>query len=289
MKLPETLLKSVAFLGSTTTDEAGSADHRMEGTGFFVALPARHGLNAHVYFVTALHVIETLKALPEPFWIRVNTKSGSSVAVPVEAWIVPEVAQGEHIDLAVIPIQLLPDWDVVAVDFAMLLTEDMIRVNSVGLGDEVSIVGVFSTLPGSKRNTPMVRTGNVALFPEDKLHITGKGRCEVYLIEARSLGGLSGSPVFVAETRTVDIQGGFAKVTGPLHLLGMATLHWEIDPAKRNNVLIEPLEEGKGINIGIAIVVPARRIADLLMEPELVAGRAEKDDRWPGPTVVIND
>ena len=66
-----------------------------------------------------------------------------------------------------------------------------------------------------------------------------------YLIEARSIGGLSGSPVFVRETVIYDDatltyakgskkEKGVAYLTGQFHFLGLIHGHWEIDPDDKN-------------------------------------------------------
>jgi hypothetical protein len=61
-------------------------------------------------------------------------------------------------------------------------------------------------MTGRKRNIPIVRTGNISMIPSEKVPGIQIRRgesveSEVYLIEARSVGGLSGSPVFIRGIR----------------------------------------------------------------------------------------
>jgi hypothetical protein len=50
---------------------------------------------------------------------------------------------------------------------------------------------------GRQRNIPIVRIGNVASMPHEPVATKNRGAIEAYLVEARSVGGLSGSPVLV--------------------------------------------------------------------------------------------
>jgi hypothetical protein len=62
---------------------------------------------------------------------------------------------------------------------------------------------------GSTRNIPIVRTGVIAAMPAIDEPFVRKGEeYHAYLAEMRSIGGLSGSPVFVFldRTRTVDAR-----------------------------------------------------------------------------------
>ena len=65
------------------------------------------------------------------------------------------------------------------------------------MGDEVFVVGLFRHRHGTQRNIPIVRVGNLAALTEEKVATNDFGLVDAYLIEARSIGGLSGSPVFL--------------------------------------------------------------------------------------------
>ncbi len=70
-------------------------------------------------------------------------------------------------------------------------------INDLGLGDEVFLTGLFHSHHGRQRNIPIVRAGNIAAMPEEKIHTDKFGFIDAYLVEARSIGGISGSPVFI--------------------------------------------------------------------------------------------
>ena len=108
--------------------------------------------------------------------------------------------------------------------------------------------------------------GNIAMMP-DELVPTKIGNIEAYLIEARSIGGLSGSPAFVRETSHIGL--------GPVYLFGLMHGHWDIPPESKND--IDYIESNKTVNLGIAIVVPAKKILEVLNQPRLLDMRRQGD------------
>ena len=62
-------------------------------------------------------------------------------------------------------------------------------------------------------------------------------------------------------------------------LLGLAQGHWEIDPKDRQNVSIGSSAE-ESINLGIALVVPAYIIREVLEQDALATQRNERDEEW---------
>ena len=119
----------------------------------------------------------------------------------------------------------------------------------------------------------------------------GDGVCDIeaYLAEVRSVGGLSGSPVFVRTSVGVDYdvhgRSGARRIArvhlqGDYFFLGLMHGHWEIPSGKRNSVQLPSAKKGEdSINLGIAIVIPAKKILEVLNQPELVERRmqAEKE------------
>ena len=71
------------------------------------------------------------------------------------------------------------------------------------------------------------------MLPTEKVPAKNFNPMEVYLAEGRSIGGLSGSPVFIRQTVNLMLKGEdgddipFAGL-GQLYLLGMMHGHWEL-------------------------------------------------------------
>ncbi len=88
---------------------------------------------------------------------------------------------------------------------SLFATDEIIKDQNIGLGDEVFITGLFGYVAGSQKNIPIVRVGNIAMMPDEKVPTEGEPM-EAYLIEARSMGGLSGSPVSESGRGRKEIQ-----------------------------------------------------------------------------------
>jgi hypothetical protein len=200
--VPEPLLKCVVFLGYR--DAAGN--DRFMGTGFWVSRPRSEEFPNRfraTYLVTAAHVIDDIKKKvgeTGAVQFRVNLKSGGQTweRAPICSWR-SHVDPGA--DLAVFKIQLNEDlWDHFAWPEDSFVSEESAALDGgrrIEHGDEVSIAGLFSSHAGNLRNIPIVRTGHVAALPDEPVcNRDGHLMEGVYLVECRSIGGLSGSPVF---------------------------------------------------------------------------------------------
>ena len=112
---------------------------------------------------------------------------------------------------------------------------------------------------------------------------TELGFTEMYLVEARSIGGMSGSPVFVRPTygQKIRREDGelvtqFSVGTGET-LLGMAQGHWAIREEEINKPSFTH-DNKRGVNYGVALVVPAFKIYETIFQPFLVGMRQELEE-----------
>ena len=185
----------------------------------------------------------------------------------------------DSVDVAVLPLESpnMGLYDIAFVPEAIFATEKRIAEYNIGLGDELIIVGLFTRFFGLTHVIPIVRTGNIAMMPRDRVPVKDFGEMEAYLAEGRSIGGLSGSPVFVRNT--VKTEMGSTK--GPLylhglgdgHLLGLAHGHWDLP------VSFSAAEQAEAVNMGVSIIVPAKKILEVLYHPELDAMRKERYEK----------
>jgi hypothetical protein len=187
-----------------------------------------------------------------------------------------------------------PGLDVRVIPTTMFLTEENVKSGTVGPGDEVFITGLFTHYAGIDKNAPIVRSGNVAMLPmgDEKID-TNLGPMDAYMIEARSIGGISGSPVFVRETIQIPIatDGGKEKIIsspGSVFLLGLIHGHWDIPPEKKNDMHYAEAIGGK-VNLGIAIVVPAKKILEVINQEELMDARRDFAERKKNKTLSKMD
>lgn len=194
MIVPDAVRKCVAFLGFQRYNEG---KFQMLGTAFFLGRVNEAGNLKAVYAVTAKHVIENFKCKSElPIWFRINTKSNQATwfEFPIENWFFHPT--DSSIDVAICQVNIPEDFDCMIVPYWLCITDKIMQENEVGLGDEVFITGLFCHHYGSSRNIPIVRVGNIACLTEEKIYTKAYGEMDAYLIESRSIGGLSGSPVF---------------------------------------------------------------------------------------------
>ncbi len=249
-------------------------------------------MGGHIYLVTAKHVAAQVQG--REFVVRMNSKDQEQAI-----WVRGRCTDRFYfhptdpsVDAAVIPYAPSREkFDYEAIPTTMFLTDEIVRSGSVGPGDEVFLTGLFVHFFGSKKNVPIVRHGNVAMLPTEKVS-TKIGETDAYLIEARSIGGLSGSPAFVRKTVNIKTseEGEGEIISAPsgrgIYLMGLMHGHWDI-PSEEKNDMRATDEEGK-VNMGIAIVVPATKILEVINQEELMQSRRESAAEWkkkqPKPT-----
>ncbi len=260
MKFPDDILKSLVFLGY---EDPETGKKRFVGTAVIVVVECKIPEKQWYQLVTAKHVKVSLDG--KKAFIRANLVSGGtkdfdlpsiwfdhpddpSIDAIVNAWIPPD-----EVDAMRIPIE-------------MFLTEKLSTEGKLGMGDEVFITGLFSGIKSENKNLPIVRTGTIALMPNGKVIPTKHfGNIEGYLIEARSLGGLSGSPVFLYENSIFKWK---------LHFMGIIHGHLKFDETENEYLGIFADGVGK-INSGIAIVIPAYQILEIINQPLVVETRKQ--------------
>ena len=283
MRTPPEILKSVVFLG----DVAGQVPNEtpaLRGTAFIVCVQEQS--RSYLYLVTARHSVLALSG--KRAVVRANTHSGGYKRIDIDDkwWFHP--TEEKCVDVAVRPFPP-NELDVVPIPLSMFLGDKEIYEYYVGPGDDVVITGLFTRMVGESANVPILRRGSVAMFPDQKIISASMGRgedpqdIEGYLIEVRSVGGLSGSPAFVRASIGLDFdvhnRSGHRRmarvhVQGDYFLLGLAQGHWEIPPSQRNSIDVPHARRDEdSINLGIAIVVPAKKIKEVIDHPDLVAMR----------------
>jgi hypothetical protein len=279
VRVPDFMPKSVGFIAEVVEDPAGPAFDPC-ATGFFVSVASKViPANGYFAFVTAKHVVDDL--MGKKAALIVNRKGGGVITLgdACEKWFLHPT--DTTADVAVLPVNLPPDVDILAISTDNFASPEAINKYQVGIGDEVFIVGLFTYAPGTKRNMPIVRHGNIAMLPDEQID-TSSGYANVYLVEARSIGGISGSPVFVRPTLRVpgkepdgtDIS--LHGISGRMLLLGLMQAHWDIRESELNKPSFIQ-DRQRGVNLGIAVVVPAYKILETINHPQLAALRDAAD------------
>jgi hypothetical protein len=283
---PQHLSQCVCFLGFT--DRAG-AEH-VAGSAFWICRAAsdelRHELK-FAYLVTAAHVLDAIRkksAGKDCVLVRVNTVDGASkwIRTYLGSW---KVHSDSATDIAVLKFGPLgEEWDHICwpdhafvnsqksgVENPMLIDVAEYRIE---LGDEVYFPGLFWPHKGKIRNLPIVRFGNISCLRGEKVS-TEFGMTDAYLVEARSIGGLSGSPVFInliSSQRELKVgkndafYGRFHLEQSPSSFRLLGLMHGHFKAPDMEPKAARTLREWEKINMGIAIVIPAEKILEAIQE-----------------------
>jgi hypothetical protein len=287
LRLPDFALDCSIYLYASVDDaQAGKSGG---GSGFLIGVPAMQiegeGMSAieksfangcfYIYAITNRHVVEHGASV-----VRMSTIAGGVDIIdcrPLD-WVTHPSQ-----DLAAIEITL----DTLRhpahfITTEMLLSEKLMRDFNVGPGDETFLIGRFVYADGGVKNHPSVRFGSISMNPGQPIRQEGGHQQDGFLVECHSIGGYSGSPVFVSLLTTPrEIKPSRAKGHLPMYLLGVDWGHlptkWIPITDRAGNLH----GEGWGIkqNSGMMGVVPAWHIMELLNLPALKDKRKEADDK----------
>jgi hypothetical protein len=285
MQIPDEARKLVCFVHGSGTDKDGKKEAWV-GTGFFVFDPLGvlndkgEEQNA-IYIVTARHCVQQIDPDEDPvvesLQIRLNTTDGHSERIDTDLglWVHHETADvsvygfappRDKYDYLNYPIraQVGPFYD-----SSPNPNKPRPHLPDIGPGDEVFLTGVLFYHQGQSRMMPIVRVGTIAAFPADPVELS-TGTDHAILIECRSIGGLSGSPVFVhcppwrydenwnvAHLATPTVPGN----AGPNYLLGVMHGIYTSEGSDLDGL---GDASGEPLNTGIAAVVPIKRALELI-------------------------
>jgi hypothetical protein len=276
MRIPHETLDAVCFLGVNLTSGEHAGKFYALGTGFFIGV--EHGGYPFTYLATARHVLDEAKRGGfNTLLARVNTMDGGATFVdlgPSNKWA---MFTNEAIDVAVLP---LPNLDTKIFSHRLISPKtfaDSAAINScgIGAGDELFTVGLFVLKSGKQRNMPIVRTGVISAMPLQDEPFTRKGGTyHAYLAEMRSIGGLSGSPVFVYLDQTRLVKAPFPEGREiAIFCLGLIRGHWDLKRELSDSVEIEDTQigysKGEDLNVGIAVVMPVHYITAIIDSEKL--------------------
>jgi hypothetical protein len=266
MKIPDELRKAVGFIAFENMTNAQIVP---VGSFFFLGHDPKPGetFSRKVYAVTAHHVIDALQRRGiQNVILRLNPKDQKAdiinKKVPVANWFRHRTDQS--IDVAICEIAIDQAEDHLVIPFSMCMSAEIQKEWEIDLGDEVFISGLFHRHFGTKRNIPIIRIGNLAARNDEKISVDTYGEIDGFLVEARSTGGLSGSPVFVnlGAVRVVRKELKYDTSDRPFTpLLGLVHGHF-IFRGKHASSRVD------AINSGIAIVVSVMSIRAVIEEFE---------------------
>jgi len=263
--------KCVCFIGIE------NAQHQFIplGTAFFA------GLNCDgfhfCFLVTAMHVLEQIRG--DHFYARINTHQGEARTIRLpKNHLRPD---DKSLDIALVPVTLdTTIYDYLVIELSReAWKKECEKYISPEAGEEVLVVGVYTSHFGSVKNIPIVRTGHIAAMPQEKVR-TNIGYVTGYLIEVHSIAGLSGSLVYLAvpTTRVKDNKFEYMQGDAVPIPIGILIGHHVIE-TKEDEILVPKFQndaefEAKNSGLeerrtGFAVVVAIENLFDY-METEKV-------------------
>lgn len=290
MLVPNTALRSVVFIGDINSEGAFTP----RATGFLVR--AGEGLPGSVFFhylVTAEHVISGMVTKRMSIHCRINLKNGEVSTFPLshdEWWFHPDTSEHQT-DVAVLPLNLRTD--LVDHDYIPLINRPVHIDRIPRLGEEVFIMGLFKNHYGEQRNVPIVRIGNIAAIPHEPVYTKYCGDIDAYLVELRSIAGISGSPVFKNAEGKMPYPKNMSAPTNNIeavleerrkldeidwydwHFVGLVHGHFDVRELTEDVTIEDDDSQRSGINTGIGIVIPASKILETLFQPDLLQEQYE--------------
>jgi hypothetical protein len=276
-RIDDSVLDCAVYLYESEQDAIDGAGSG--GSGFLVGVqygwdtdgwtPSTSVNTHHVYAVTNSHLIEAGYSV-----VRLNTKQGATkvIDLPPRSWI--HHPNGDDIAIAPIePDRELHKFKYIGVGLDMFVTRERLKDSAIGPGDETFTVGRFIARDESQSNSPIVRFGHISGSGTEFIERTDGRKQESFLVESHSISGFSGSPVFVwvpleriMHFRDPGAQSQFRRQVRsyqhPPHeyFLGIDWGHLEdTNPP------------------GMAGVVPAWKLTELLTTDEVVAMRQRKE------------
>jgi len=271
MRVPDNFLKSIFFV----CGKDGGGQIHFGGTGFLVSIPLKDNPAYEIgYAITAKHVIEHGSNYPEMF-LRFNDVNGKEVLLNCKHfdWVFPD---DPSVDVAIA--ECNPNRDKIdfrVIQINMFATQEIIEREGIGVGNDIYIIGLFSERHGVRNNRPIVRYGHLAAMANELMTDNNTGfEYNAFLGDILSIGGLSGSPVFVElEPVSADYKKRAITFERKGFLLGLVRGHWDRKQKNENSLI----EEFENVNIGVTIITPISEVLSVLFSERFSKNRNKVD------------
>ena len=272
--------KRVAALSDTVIFLFAGEPAQPVGTAFIVGYPVPRLDNATVpLVVTAKHVAADHKKL----FGRFSTTEGKTTAV-LEYDITRLKADGDYwehpdegVDIVVFRSMHPHEAKYEAIPLRFVATRETFQQEDIGQADRIVFPALLVNFLGSARNYPVLRDGAIALVPDEKVPLRFNvgsrvisSEQELILLDATSIPGASGSPVFLwpgprIKHQTFTLGGALPYLLGVMHGFYPAA------PRELVDIQTAGVSRMFAENSGIAIVFPSWRLREILERPDLKA------------------
>jgi hypothetical protein len=278
-RISDTYLGCVIYLYASASDAEGGT--RTGGSGFLLGVSAQRPGHFYVFAITNKHLIENGNTV-----IRVNTRDQK-----FDLWETAENnwvfhPDGDDLAICMITVKETDKYAVKFISSSILLDKETAQRLNIGPEDETFLVGRFISHEGRQTNLPTVRFGSIAQMPIEPIRQDHGFLQESFLVETKSIGGYSGSPVLVHIPAMTDREG-VAGWYPPDNLMEMENVNYRyfqrhgpwllgidwghindwvpVCDARGNPINPRPADNMQvKVNTGLAAVVPAWKLAEML-------------------------
>lgn len=294
MAIPSVFLQLIIYI-YPTVDLANAGDTSQGGgTGFLAEVKSDDTKHEYTYAVTNAHVIDGIRSLGlTTCAIRFNTVDDKvdTIEVDLDSWKLHP--KGD--DLAIYLLEPSQHWRHTAVNIGSLAkpvllhgklssgsdqperalipqtpteqgVQRWIEVPKIGIGDETITIGMYGQHAGKSYNLPVARFGHISMLPFEPVYQDDRDFWQdSFLVETHSIGGLSGSPVFVQTQMHIKEKredGSSTKYQDKVFVIGIDWGHFN---------------QTNGLPSGMMGVVPAWKLHELLYLEEINMARNELD------------
>ena len=232
------------------------------GTAFVVGYPDPENDSYSIpLIVTAKHLVDERDKVIGRF----STNEGktlidvhynlSKIRANKDYWVHPD----PNVDIAVFRTKHFEETDYLPLPINLIATKETFVSEEIVQTNRIFFPSLLVNFMGSTRNYPVIRSGEIALIPNEPVPIRYKssGKIikidqEAILVEATAIPGSSGSPVFLWPGPRIKGNSIHQKPTKAF-LLGIMFGFYNYD-----------IQENSLENSGIAIVIPSWRLREIL-------------------------
>jgi hypothetical protein len=243
------------------------------GTGFVVGYPApgREGMVVPLV-VTAKHVVGDCQKITGRFTRRSGgipvgvTYDLSDLRRTGDLWEHPDYG----VDILVLRTSVFEETEYDVVPMSLVASKSTYQEEKIQPTDRIVFPCLLVNFMGKSRNYPIFRDGSIALIPDEPVpleydvgnrHI--RTEQHVVLIDAESIPGASGSPIFLGPGIRAERGASSAFVAQP-YLLGIMHGFYLASPRELTNVEVAKTIPAFRENSGIAIAFPSWRLLEIL-------------------------
>lgn len=254
------------------------------GTAFIIQQPVPDKANQYIpLIVTAKHVVNNRTKVLARF-----NSSQASASVFVDFDLSVAKANNDYwehsdpgVDIAIFRTPHFSQTKYEPFPLDLVATKEIFKEEEIKPTDKIFFPGLLQNFFGKDLNFPVVKDGSIALIPTEKVPLRVKhGNAiipteqELILINAISIPGFSGSPVFLAPVSRTKGRAVMLNGTKP-YLLGIMSGFFPSEP--RDTIKYETTDSKFLFqeNSGIAIVFPAWRIKEIMEQDSYKKKMAE--------------